>query len=128
MKRDTQSRGDDVDCWQGWILDRVGGLVVSDRRYVDVASEMVFSFFLKKVHYFNSILISTSKGSYVIENSCIIIFRERMLLSFEQVIWKRGNIGSSARGYLNNDDFEGVFFNSSSCLHYCCNSCSNFGN
>ncbi|EYC34453.1 hypothetical protein Y032_0001g424 [Ancylostoma ceylanicum] len=32
MKRDTQSRDDDVDCWQAWILDGVGGLVVSDRR------------------------------------------------------------------------------------------------
>ncbi|EYC22450.1 hypothetical protein Y032_0017g3357 [Ancylostoma ceylanicum] len=34
MKSDTQSRDDDVDCWQAWILDRVGGLVVSDRRYM----------------------------------------------------------------------------------------------
>ncbi|EYB80912.1 hypothetical protein Y032_0397g702 [Ancylostoma ceylanicum] len=33
MKRDTQIRDDDVDCWQVWNLDRVGGLVVSDRRY-----------------------------------------------------------------------------------------------
>ncbi|EYB81974.1 hypothetical protein Y032_0370g88 [Ancylostoma ceylanicum] len=35
MKRDTQSKDDDVDCWQAWILDRLGGLVVSDRRYSD---------------------------------------------------------------------------------------------
>ncbi|EYC22208.1 hypothetical protein Y032_0017g3213 [Ancylostoma ceylanicum] len=36
MKGDTQSRDDDVDCWQAWILERVGGLVVSDRRYIQI--------------------------------------------------------------------------------------------
>ncbi|EYC42461.1 hypothetical protein Y032_0531g3030 [Ancylostoma ceylanicum] len=38
MKRDTQIRDDDVDCWQVWNLDRVGGLVVSDRRMSNVAT------------------------------------------------------------------------------------------
>ncbi|EYC04704.1 hypothetical protein Y032_0086g1940 [Ancylostoma ceylanicum] len=34
MKRDTQTRDDDVDYWQRGRLDRLGGLVVSDRRYL----------------------------------------------------------------------------------------------
>ncbi|EYC21465.1 hypothetical protein Y032_0019g3839 [Ancylostoma ceylanicum] len=30
MKCDTQISDDDVNCWQAWIRDRLGGLVVSD--------------------------------------------------------------------------------------------------
>ncbi|EYC39699.1 hypothetical protein Y032_0644g1081 [Ancylostoma ceylanicum] len=41
MKRDTQIRYDDVECWRAWILDRLGELVVSDRPYLHLDAQNV---------------------------------------------------------------------------------------